>query len=206
MVARFSMSRKKRRPVSGRVHRHREQARCRRPGEMTRHTFDQEVERAAALLFAGHHRGIDPLKSSAARFAPRSLGPSPMDCHETDRLLSQIVRKIDRRVTDGAEVVLEMPIETLRHVRRMPAVRLLHRRIPNDRIANPLRGLPERRFVGELISTGDRPEKPSKIFAEPGSVDPVLVVGGLAEKFDVTDQVGDAKLQFTFSSSRMNLR
>ena len=40
---------------------------------------------------------------------------------------------------------------------------------------DPLRGLPVRRFVGELISTGDRPEKLSKLFVEKGCVDPALV-------------------------------
>ena len=129
-----------------------------------------------------------------------------MDCHEADRLLSQIVRGIDRRVTDEAEVILEMPIETFRHVRRMPGIQLLHRRVPNDRIANPLQGLPESRFVGELISTGNRPEKLSKMFAETGSVGPVLVFGVLAEKLMSRIRWAMQNCNFTFSSIRMNLR
>ena len=199
------MSRNKRRPASGRVRRHREQARCRRPGNMTRHTFDREFERAAALLFAGHHRGTDPLKPSPARFAPSSLSHSPMDCHEADRLLSQMVRGTDRRGTDDAQVILEKPIETFRHVRRMSGIRRLHRGVPNDPIANPLQGLPKRRFVCELISTGNRLEKLWKMFADTVSVGPGLVFGVRAEKLDVTDQVGDANCSFTFSSSHMKL-
>ena len=73
--------------------------------------FQQELEHRSALLRAGGDGGPDALAPAAARFAARALRNPAVDHHETNLLFRQIVRRLDARRGNEAEVRLAVLVK-----------------------------------------------------------------------------------------------
>src|SRR3954471_16305652 len=84
--------------------------------EPRRHRRLQTREHRSSLLAARRDRRPDPLAPAVAAVAPRPLRDQAVDHHEPDRLLRQVVRRLDPRLREEAEVALAMHLEPLRQV------------------------------------------------------------------------------------------
>ena len=83
---------------------------------MSLNRVQQELKDRATLLGAGGDHRPDPLAPAAAFLAPRPLGDLPVDHHEANRLFGQVVRRLDARRGDEAEVRFPVLAEPFRQV------------------------------------------------------------------------------------------
>jgi len=95
--------------------------------------FQQEREDRAALLRARGDGHPDVLASSAAGFTVRALGDAAVDHHEADRLLGQVVGRLDAGGGDELEVGFAVFLEP--HGQVLGVLALRH---PRGRHANDL--------------------------------------------------------------------
>src|SRR4051794_33979624 len=66
--------------------------------------FEEELKDRTALLGASGDRRPDPLQPAASGFASRALGYVSVDDHEANRLLGQIVGRLDAGGRDESDV------------------------------------------------------------------------------------------------------
>jgi len=76
---------------------------------MSLHRVEQELEDRATLLGAGGDHCPDTLAPPTAFLAGRPLRDMPVDHHEMNRLFRQVVRRVDARRGDEAEVRFSGP-------------------------------------------------------------------------------------------------
>ena len=91
------------------------------PCEPRRHRRLQIREHRSSLLTARRDHRPDPLAPAVAALAPRPLRDQPVDHHEPDRLLRQVVRRLHPRRRDEPEVALPVRLQPLRQVAGWPA-------------------------------------------------------------------------------------
>src|SRR5262249_4153451 len=84
------------------------------------HRLAQEAVGRPALLAAGGDHRPHPLTEAPAALASRPLGDVPVDHHEADRLLRQVIRRLDPRRSHEREVRRPVFREPLLHVLAMP--------------------------------------------------------------------------------------
>src|SRR3954462_11188981 len=102
----------------------------RRPGrrraalEVRLHRLLEVLERRPPLRRARRQGRPHPLAEPPARLPARPLGHHPVDHHEPDRLLRQVVRRTQPRRGEEREVVLAVLRQPLRH--RLAGLRLRH--------------------------------------------------------------------------------
>jgi len=89
----------------------------------------------SALLAAGRDQGPDALAPLLAAPAAGGLGDAPVDHHEADRLLGEVVGRLDAGRGDKAEIRLTVVAKTLGDVLRFGRVRHAMGRTFEDRIA-----------------------------------------------------------------------
>ncbi len=76
----------------------------------------QVREHRSTLLPTRRDHRPDPLAPAIPRLAPRPLRDQPVDHHEPDRLLRQVVRRLHSRSRDEPEITRPVRLEPLRQV------------------------------------------------------------------------------------------
>jgi hypothetical protein len=66
----------------------------------------EEIKYGSALLITGGNRRPDSFAPSLSRLAARTLCQATMNCHESNGLFRQVVRRLDARCRNEAEVAL----------------------------------------------------------------------------------------------------
>ena len=72
--------------------------------EVSADGFKDELKNRTALLGASGDGRPDPLEPAPPGFAPRALGYVPVDDHEANRLLGQVVGRLDAGCRDKPDV------------------------------------------------------------------------------------------------------
>ena len=142
----------------------RQQRRRLLPMEPRRHRRLQIREHRSSLLTARRHHRPDPLAPAVAALAPRPLRDQAVDHHEPDRLLRQVVRRLDPGRRDEPEIALPMRLEPLRQVGRWPASPA-RRCVPSRNTSVPRRlqprlELPRRPVASRRWITANSPRRP----------------------------------------------
>ena len=156
-------------------------------------TLDK-IEDGSALLGAGGDGGPDAFAPALAGWAARALGDPPIDHHETDCLLGQVVGRFDAGGAGGgdeAEVGVAVLAETVGHVLRLGGPR---------RMLGGAQQILARLFEGALesprrhgVTLMDHAEQLAQVIEQALAV----LAGRLAQRREVlhvADQVGQAKL------------
>ena len=76
----------------------------------------QVIKYRSPLLRASRDHCPDPFAPAVPRVTPRPLRNQPIDHHEPDRLLRQVVRRLHSRGRDEPEITFPVLLETLRKV------------------------------------------------------------------------------------------
>ena len=72
--------------------------------EVSADGFKDELKNRTALLGASGDRRPDPLEPAPSSFAPRALGYVSVDDHEANRLLGQVVGRLEAGCRDKPDV------------------------------------------------------------------------------------------------------
>jgi len=85
--------------------------------KMRLHRHTQKLEDGPLLLTARLDDRPDPLAPSATFFTPRALRHPPMNGHESNRLLGQVVRGLHIRLGNETEVAVGVLLKTSGQIR-----------------------------------------------------------------------------------------
>ena len=85
--------------------------------------FEEEIEYRATLLSARGDYRPDPLEPALASFATRTLGYVAVDDYEANRLLRQIVGRLDARCCYEPDVTRAVFLEATGKIRRLGCAR-----------------------------------------------------------------------------------
>src|SRR3954447_5885429 len=87
----------------------------------------QIIKHRTPLLAAGRDHRPDPLTPPGPRRAPRPLRHQPVEHHEPDRLLRQVVRRLHPRLREEPEITRPMFLEPFRQIATVLRLRYIPR-------------------------------------------------------------------------------
>ncbi len=137
--------------------------------------FQQELEHRSALLRARGDGGPDPLAPAAPGFATRALRNPTINHHEANRLLRQIVRRLDARRGDEPKVGIAVLVEPFGQILRVLALRNASGRHAKDFRSGRFQ-LFGKSGLAELLAPVDHGEQFPQRLADPLAVGLLLLV------------------------------
>ena len=140
----------------------------------------------------GDHRP-DSLAPPAAFFAPRPLRDVPVNHHEANRLLGQVVRWVDARCRDEAEVRFPIFTEPFRQIPGVPGVRHTCCGRPHHSLPRRCQGPLKRRRL-HLLTAVDHAEEIAQGLPQTLAVSLNLAFGERQQVLHVADQVDHGEL------------
>ena len=100
-----------------------------------------------------------------------------MDGDEANRLFRQIICGIDTRLSDEAEVAVDMQVESFGQIPSLLRVREFHAGLITDLVAEPFQLSAKRRVRGVILAAMDRVEQLAKECQKTFSVPTVPLIG-----------------------------
>jgi len=153
----------------------------------------QELEYGTALLGTGCDRRPDAFRPLSAGNAAGALRHMPVQHHEPNRLLRQIVGRLDAGRSDESQVTLAVCVEPVGQILGFARPRHAMRGFCPDFVPGVFE-LPGKSARRQLVAAMNQAEHRPQLVEHPAAVGPVAGVGMLDQEFHVADQMSQAKL------------
>ena len=155
--------------------------------------FEEKIEDRATLLGASGDNRPDPLEPAPTGFATRTLGYVSVDDYKANRLLRQIVGRLDTGCCYEPDVTRAVFLEATGKIRRLGCARDTLDGCLTQRFASNFQPGSERLGLDEVTATDDM-EQSTHSLQNAATVRLILEVGMLGQELEISDQVGQTEL------------